>query len=106
MTADQSTPTTSSYRDALNRLKPIQIDEKQDSNRENKARAVHLLVGNSHEPPVVYRDVCTRGLNEKRVLPTPDGVDLLLTTAIADFNFDGRNEILLGKFSKVFFLII
>ncbi|KAI2801334.1 hypothetical protein BLOT_010884 [Blomia tropicalis] len=68
----------------------------------NQSEQIHLLVGNSYEPPVVFRNV-RKGMQIKKTFPTPDNVDILLTTFVADFNFDGLNEIMIGKYSKITF---
>lgn len=64
--------------------------------------SIHLLVANSYEAPVVYRNVLHGGMTVRKNIPIANQMDILLATFVADINFDGQNEILLGKYSKDF----
>lgn len=63
--------------------------------------SIHLLVANSYEAPVVYRNILQNGMSLCKQIPIANQMDILLATFVADINFDGQNEILLGKYSKV-----
>lgn len=58
-------------------------------------------MANSYEAPVVYRNVLHAGMTVRKNIPIANQMDILLATFVADINFDGQNEILLGKYSKV-----
>ena len=72
----------------------LHLDSSQDT-------SIHLLVANSYETPVVHRNVMRDGMSVRKPLPIANKMDILLATFVADFNFDGYNEILIGKYSKV-----
>ena len=65
---------------------------------------IHLLVVNSFENPVVYRNVQQDGMNRKKLLPGTGEIDISLATFIGDLDFDGYNEIVLGTYGKVFLI--
>lgn len=56
---------------------------------------------NSYGNPTVYRNVQENGLLTRKSLSNTGLVDIFLASFIADFNFDGNNEILLGSYGKV-----
>ena len=58
-------------------------------------------MANSYEAPVVYRNVLHGGMTVRKNITIANQMDILLATFVADINFDGQNEILLGKYSKV-----
>uniref|UniRef100_T1J5Z3 Kaptin n=1 Tax=Strigamia maritima TaxID=126957 RepID=T1J5Z3_STRMM len=60
----------------------------------------HLLVTNSLEPSVVYRNVLKDGLENQLILPDSDHYDCVLCACVADVDMDGRNEIVLGTYGQ------
>ncbi|CAG2176538.1 unnamed protein product, partial [Oppiella nova] len=59
---------------------------------------VHLLVTNSIESSVVYRDVLANGLNKRLVLPASKRCDATVTSCVADIDMDATNEIAIGTY--------
>lgn len=62
---------------------------------------INLLVANSIEASVVYRDVMDNGLNSRLVLPNSRRCDCTLTSCVADIDMDGTNEIAIGTYGHV-----
>lgn len=60
----------------------------------------HLLVGNSVEPSVVYVNVLEKGFSEPLLLPDSDSYDCVMCSLVADVDFDGENEIILGTYGR------
>ncbi|CAH1777188.1 unnamed protein product [Owenia fusiformis] len=58
----------------------------------------HLVVTSALEVSVVYRHILERGLYDQLVLPESDKYDCVLSTCVADVDFDGNNEILLATY--------
>lgn len=56
----------------------------------------HLIVTNTLLPPVCFRDILKYGLRRYDSLPRLDLTSVLTCTEIADINFDGCNQILIG----------
>ena len=48
-----------------------------------------------------FRDVLCQGLSDPLVLPGSDNYDSILCALVADLDFDGQNEILLGSYGQV-----
>ncbi|XP_014671795.1 PREDICTED: kaptin-like [Priapulus caudatus] len=67
----------------------------------NDRQQLHLLVANAVESSVVYSNVLSQGLSEKQVLSGSDAFDCVLSTWVADLDFDGQNELLLGTYGQV-----
>ncbi|XP_051900206.1 KICSTOR complex protein kaptin [Pristis pectinata] len=59
-----------------------------------------LLVTSAIELSVVYRDVLKNGLNDQVILPESDQYDTVLCAMVADVDFDGVKEILLGTYGQ------
>ena len=67
------------------------------------SQEIHLLVMNSCENPIIYRNVQENGLLERRILSNNSGsIDIFLANFVGDFNFDRINEILLGLWDGSF----
>ncbi|XP_074645188.1 KICSTOR complex protein kaptin-like [Tubulanus polymorphus] len=62
----------------------------------------HLLVCGALEVTVVYRSVLENGLHlsNQIVLPESNDYDCVLCACVADLNFDGHNEIILGTYGQ------
>ncbi|KAG8179394.1 hypothetical protein JTE90_011403 [Oedothorax gibbosus] len=69
---------------------------------ETDRRKIHLLVTNSIEVSVVYRDVLKNGLDLKhqKCLPRSNKYDVVSCGLVADIDMDGYNEILIGTFGQ------
>lgn len=74
--------------------KALHFDIEVDSN-------VHLLVVNSIESSVVYRDVLINGLSKRLTLPKSKRCDCTITSCIADIDMDSNNEIAIGTYGHV-----
>lgn len=61
---------------------------------------VHLLVGSTLGPSLVYRNVLNRGLGEGVVLPHAEGFDAVTCGCVADIDFDGIHEVVLGTYGQ------
>lgn len=48
-----------------------------------------------------YRDVCYEGLDQPLLLPRSNEYDCVLCSYIADIDWDGENEIILGSYGQV-----
>ncbi|XP_069765780.1 KICSTOR complex protein kaptin isoform X2 [Narcine bancroftii] len=59
-----------------------------------------LLVTSAIELSVVYRDVLKNGLEDQVILPESDQYDSVLCALVADVDFDGVKEILLGTYGQ------
>ncbi|XP_072919959.1 KICSTOR complex protein kaptin [Hemitrygon akajei] len=59
-----------------------------------------LLVTSTIELSVVYRDVLKNGLSDQAILPESDQYDSVLCAIVADVDFDGVKEILLGTYGQ------
>ncbi|KAF8565313.1 Kaptin [Paragonimus westermani] len=62
-----------------------------------------LLVCSSHEPAVVYRHVLrlnSLGVNNQLILPQSADYDNVNCASVGDFDFDGRQELVLGTFGQ------
>ena len=62
---------------------------------------VHLLVTNSIESSVVYRNILINGLNKRLVLPNSRRCDSTITSCVADIDMDTNNEIAIGTYGHV-----
>ncbi|KAA3673576.1 uncharacterized protein DEA37_0010040, partial [Paragonimus westermani] len=62
-----------------------------------------LLVCSSYEPAVVYRHVLrlnSLGVNNQLILPQSADYDNVNCASVGDFDFDGRQELVLGTFGQ------
>ena len=48
-----------------------------------------------------HRSVVEKGFSDPIVLPDSDQYDSVLCTTVADVDFDGKNEILIGTYGQV-----
>ncbi|XP_072032491.1 KICSTOR complex protein kaptin-like [Amphiura filiformis] len=60
----------------------------------------HLLVTSALEVAVVYRNASMAGFENQEVLPESDLYDCALCGCIADVDWDGQNEILIGTYGQ------
>ena len=60
--------------------------------------AMHLVVVSAREVAVVYKNVLKNGLKEQIILDGSDNYDVITSCAVADINYDGMNEILIGSY--------
>ncbi|KAK2147346.1 hypothetical protein LSH36_557g00086 [Paralvinella palmiformis] len=82
---------------------PDFINQLFDEDEENLCPEEHqynLLVASALEKTVVYRDLLNQGLAAPLVLPGSDNYDSILCALVADLDFDGQNEILLGSYGQ------
>lgn len=61
---------------------------------------VHLLVTSAIEPAVVFIDVFKNGFSQYTTLPLSHLYDCVLCATVADVNWDGCNELILGTYGK------
>ena len=50
----------------------------------------------------VFYDIETEGLSKYKTLPQSDEFDVATTCTLADIDFDGQNEVLIGTFGEQF----
>nr|AAH72276.1 MGC82410 protein [Xenopus laevis] len=67
---------------------------------QNLKKEYGVLVTSTIELSVVYRNVLINGLNEQLLLPESDQFDSVLCAELADVDFDGEPEILLGTYGQ------
>lgn len=60
-----------------------------------------LLVTSALEVAVVYKNVLKVGFKHQVVLPQSDLYDCALCTCVADIDWDGQNELLIGTYGQV-----
>ncbi|XP_001624376.2 KICSTOR complex protein kaptin isoform X2 [Nematostella vectensis] len=60
----------------------------------------HLLVCCATEPCVIYTNIISQGLSQIVVLPDSDKFDCVLCTCMADVDWDGNKELLLGTYGQ------
>lgn len=70
--------------------------------KDNVETCINLLVGNTLEVSVVYRDLLKNGLklSSQWILPESNKYDCATCGLISDIDMDGRNEILLGTYGQ------
>lgn len=61
---------------------------------------VNLLITSAVEGAVVYRNVLKEGFKNQTVLPQSDLFDCALCTCVADLDWDGQNELLIGTYGQ------
>ncbi|ORX45716.1 hypothetical protein DM01DRAFT_1410918 [Hesseltinella vesiculosa] len=59
-----------------------------------------LVVTSAIERATVYRSICTHGLSNSRVLPQSSQFDSVLCSHVADVDWDGEREILIGTYGR------
>lgn len=81
---------------------PSFISQVLDSQEEAKEQTqdLHLVVVVSTGLTIVYDDVLTNGLTRQMTLPGSDLADSALCCCVADMDFDGENEILVGTYGQ------
>ena len=67
---------------------------------------INLLIANSIEASVVYRDIMNNGLNKRLVLPNSRRFDCTLTSCVADIDMDANNEIAIGTYGHVILVLL
>nr|XP_058954875.1 KICSTOR complex protein kaptin-like isoform X1 [Pocillopora verrucosa] len=65
-----------------------------------EGRDYHLLVCCAIEATVVYTNIISQGFTNMVILPESDEFDCVTCTCIADVNWDGKNEIILGTYGQ------
>ncbi|KAM7441816.1 hypothetical protein ABFA07_009144 [Porites harrisoni] len=60
----------------------------------------HLLVSCSIEASVVFTNIINEGFTSMVTLPDSDDFDCVTCTCIADVDWDGRNEVILGTYGQ------
>ncbi|PIK49116.1 putative kaptin [Apostichopus japonicus] len=60
----------------------------------------HLVVTSAMEISVVYRNVLENGFTEQLLLEDSDKYDCTLCACVADIDWDGENEILIGTYGQ------
>ena len=50
---------------------------------------------------MIYRNILEKGFTDAVLLPDSDLYDSALCTTVADVDFDGQNEILVGTYGQV-----
>ncbi|XP_033735939.1 KICSTOR complex protein kaptin-like [Pecten maximus] len=79
----------------------LQNTKGKDNSVDDGSPAVYnLLVMSSLEPTVVYRNIMTDGLDNSLYLPGSCSYDIPLCACVADIDFDGHNEILVGTYGQ------
>ncbi|OWF51352.1 Kaptin [Mizuhopecten yessoensis] len=73
---------------------------KNNSVQEESPAVYNLLVMSSLEPTVVYRNILANGLDNALYLPGSCNYDIPLCACVADIDFDGCNEILVGTYGQ------
>ncbi|KAJ8266311.1 hypothetical protein GJAV_G00128950 [Gymnothorax javanicus] len=71
-----------------------------DMDRNTYGESYHLLVTSTLEVAVVYRDVQFCGMSQPVCLQESDQYDSVLCALVADVDFDGQREILLGTYGQ------
>ncbi|KAG8290868.1 hypothetical protein J6590_073789 [Homalodisca vitripennis] len=82
-----------------NVLKSLEVEER-DCNPDPLKNDLHLIVCSALVPTVVYMNIQEQGFVERQILSESDHYDVNLCACVADINFDGFHEILLGTFGK------
>uniref|UniRef100_H3B084 Kaptin, actin binding protein n=1 Tax=Latimeria chalumnae TaxID=7897 RepID=H3B084_LATCH len=67
---------------------------------EHQLEDFNLLVTSTIELSVIYRDVLKYGLSDQLILPETDRYDSVLCALVADIDFDGMSELLLGTYGQ------
>lgn len=76
-------------------------DNKMSERKETESNSdYHLLVCCAIEASVIYTNVISQGFTNMVTLPESDEFDCVTCTCIADVDWDGNNEILLGTYGQ------
>ncbi|XP_063957904.1 KICSTOR complex protein kaptin-like [Lytechinus pictus] len=61
---------------------------------------LNILITSAVEVAVVYRNVLKEGFQNQTLLPQSDLFDCALCTCVADLDWDGQNELLIGTYGQ------
>jgi len=75
-------------------------DEIGDKRETEPSKEYHLLVCCAIEASVVFMDIINQGFTNMVTLPDSDDFDCVTCTCIADVDWDGSNEIILGTYGQ------
>lgn len=89
------------YSDQNNVNKFSKVNNEMESSKTDEKPVLNLLVTNTILPAVIFRNVLKYGLSDYQTLPRHDRTSILTSCEIADINFDGQKEILIGSSSQV-----
>lgn len=87
------------YRQYEDQLRPPNGLEKLDD-FSSEVSGINLLAVSSISPSVVYENVLEQGLSSFRILARSDDYDVTTCATVADIDFDGEKEILLGTYGQ------
>ncbi|KAH9512279.1 hypothetical protein Btru_041373 [Bulinus truncatus] len=82
-----------SFLESQEDAEPQEIEQQSDS--------VNLLVTSAIDSAIVFCDVGSCGLSKSYILPLSNTQDVILCSCVADIDFDGENEILIGTYGQV-----
>ncbi|XP_078350174.1 KICSTOR complex protein kaptin-like [Oculina patagonica] len=88
------------YRQSSSKNKSISDAIMIESEETDTSTDYHLLVCCAIEASVVYTNVITQGFTNMVTLPESDDFDCVTCTCIADVDWDGNDEILLGTYGQ------
>ncbi|XP_019868581.1 KICSTOR complex protein kaptin isoform X2 [Aethina tumida] len=88
------------YSDQNNLNKFSKVNNEMESSKTDEKPVLNLLVTNTILPAVIFRNVLKYGLSDYLTLPRHDRTSILTSCEIADINFDGQKEILIGSSSQ------
>ncbi|ELT94536.1 hypothetical protein CAPTEDRAFT_177283 [Capitella teleta] len=77
-----------------------QVLETEEDGFEIENQEFNLLVSSATESTVVYRNILERGFSDPLVLPESERYDFVLSSLVADIDFDGQNEVILGTYGQ------
>ncbi|XP_018575978.1 KICSTOR complex protein kaptin-like [Anoplophora glabripennis] len=86
-------------------VKRIGRDEKPVSHSKSIPNKINLVVINTILPAVIFHNVLEFGLTDYATLPRHDSTSILTCCEIADIDFDGRKEILIGNSAEEIMLL-
>ncbi|KAJ7376499.1 hypothetical protein OS493_034235 [Desmophyllum pertusum] len=88
------------YSQRSSQIKVNSDDQMIETTTEESSTDYHLLVCCAIEASVVYTNVITQGFTNMVTLPDSDDFDCVTCTCIADVDWDGNNEIILGTYGQ------
>lgn len=71
-----------------------------DEDFESEESKINLLVVHATGQSFIFSDILSKGLHEVSQLVGSERIDVNTTSAIADINYDGLNEILIGNYNR------